>query len=199
MERMHDLAESFCSAHPSLATLDTLEQELADVDDAREAIAHARAALRSAARARPAPLNASAFANEFARALSARVWPAEVRLIRDDRQLRRVNRDATASMEFRRTAFSVADRLGERLLELFGADLLARPQIPPITLNVSAAPATNTILIEAVPGSPVRPAPRTVNELAHAVARAGGDVLEGHDDGRITLTLYGRTYAPEAR
>lgn len=195
ISQLHDLAESFHTAHPVTDPLLELEAALVHDPETVGALEAARNALTDAARALPPGQNASAFANEFARVLAARLWPAEIILTRDDDLLAQLDADASLAVEFRGPALEVADRLGDQLASNFPPDWLARPQLHSVHLRITAQPHTDTILVLAIPQSPIASPPRTADALGDALARAGGTLKEGYADGRIRLNLQLKRYS----
>jgi len=191
--QLYDLAESFHTSHPVTAPMSELKHDVKHDPIAVGALNEAERALRDAAQALPRDHDASGFADEFARTLASRIWPAAVLLVPDDDTLNQFDREAITAMEFRRHALDVADRLGDRMLEAFPADWLARPILRSVTLRILAVPITDTILMEVIPNAPGAASPASVDALAHALAHIDG-TLNSHEDGRITLRIHAARY-----
>ena len=106
--------------------------------------------------------------------------------------MRTLLREAVAAMAFRRRSMAIADEVGQRLVDLYPPRWSGRWSLEKVTLSVSANGTTDTVRCDVRPW----PVKRTASSqrLAIAVARLGGSLDEGIDDGLITFRLYPQEY-----
>lgn len=188
---LHDLAEAFHSSHPATATAKELQARMTDIDPGSAAeLDGALSDLRSAAGTLPEGHTAFEFADQFAEALSRRIYPATVSLRRDDANLAALQNEAVVRAEFRREALTVADRLGDHLTASFPPNWQGTSDLVETDLLVTADPSTDTLLIYATPRSRAGDlVPETAHVLASALSDVGGSLRDGSPVGRIRLTL----------
>lgn len=189
--QLHELAESIHAAHPVPQPLEDLEKIMKTHDHtAAGALRQARDAYLDARRALPKNAGATAFVDEFAQAVAARVWPAEVELEYDAEELDSLGRQATVRLEFRRPALEAADRLGDYFVQQFAKDWLGRTPLQTIQLIVRADIGVRTLHVRAVPHVRSDDAPASIDAVAEPLARAGAVIEEGFNDGRVRLVLF---------
>jgi hypothetical protein len=189
-EQLHEIAEAIHSAHPVTTPLERLEVIMREHDAAAaDALRGAADALSNAISALPLETRPADFAEQFARIVAARVWPAAVELELNEARLDALGRQATVRMEFRRQALRSADRLGDALMAQFPADWLARPSLATVHLFITGDPRTRSFCVRVAPVGRVERPLTELHRFAEALSDVGDTLHEGFGDAQLRFSI----------